>query len=155
MTGIVDYAHTPDALENVLSTARELMHSGQGRLIVLAGCGGDRDPAKRPEMGRIAAALSDLAILTSDNPRSERPEAIIDAMEGGVAVAHRSRVLRLTDRREAIRTAARMAQPHDVIVVAGKGHETYHEIAGQRYPFDDRAELLAAFEQITGDQAPA
>ncbi len=148
ITGIVDYAHTPDALENVLSTAREMM-SGPGRLIVLAGCGGDRDAAKRPEMGRIACALADLAIFTSDNPRSERPEAILDAMEAGVSTAHRSRLLRITDRREALRASARLAQPHDVIVVAGKGHETYQEIGGQRLPFDDRAELIAAFETLS------
>jgi UDP-N-acetylmuramoyl-L-alanyl-D-glutamate--2,6-diaminopimelate ligase len=145
VTGIVDYAHTPDALRNVLETARELMADGRGRLIVLAGCGGDRDATKRPEMGRIAAELADVAILTSDNPRNEDPEAILDAMERGLSASLRGRIRRITDRREAISTAAQLAEPHDLIVVAGKGHESYQEINGVRLPFSDRDELLSAF----------
>lgn len=134
---IVDYAHTPDALEKVLHTLRDIVQP-PARLIAIAGCGGDRDKTKRPIMGRIAASMSDLAILTSDNPRSENPEHILDMMMEGVDQTQRGHVYRITDRREAIRTAVRMARKGDTILIAGKGHETYQEIQGVKYPFDDK-----------------
>ncbi len=144
VVGIVDYAHTPDALENVLKTLREMQTSG--RIVTVVGCGGDRDRTKRPAMARIAAELSDAVVLTSDNPRTEDPATILNEMEAGIPAGARRRVLRITDRREAIQTAARTAQPHDVILLAGKGHETYQEIMGVKYPFDDSAELALAFK---------
>ncbi len=145
LTAVVDYAHTPDALENVLQTLRDI-HRGQGRVITVVGCGGNRDQAKRPEMARIAARLSEQVVLTSDNPRHEDPETIIAQMWAGIGLESRRQVLRITDRREAIRTACTLAQPGDLILVAGKGHETYQEIKGVRHPFDDRAELAKALE---------
>lgn len=146
VTGIVDYAHTPDALENLLRTVRATVTTG-GEILVVFGCGGDRDAAKRPEMGSIAAHLADRVILTSDNPRSEDPQAILDAIDGGIPISHRHKRLTIADRREAIRTAGALARPGDVIVVAGKGHETYQIIGNQRLPFDDRQELLQAFAE--------
>ncbi|MTB51301.1 UDP-N-acetylmuramoyl-L-alanyl-D-glutamate--2,6-diaminopimelate ligase [Lewinella sp. W8] len=143
LTAIVDYAHTPDALRNVLETLRSLM-GAEGRILCVVGAGGDRDRTKRPEMARIAATISDQVILTSDNPRSEDPEAILNDMEAGVDTALRPRTLRIADRRSAIRTAVQLARTGDLILVAGKGHETYQEIKGQRFPFDDKAELLQA-----------
>jgi UDP-N-acetylmuramoyl-L-alanyl-D-glutamate--2,6-diaminopimelate ligase len=134
---IVDYAHTPDALEKTLNTLRALVKS-PARLIAIAGCGGDRDKTKRPVMGKIVATMADLAILTSDNPRSEDPEHILDMMMEGVDSKLRTHVYRITDRREAIRTAVRMAAKGDAILIAGKGHETYQEIKGVKYPFDDK-----------------
>ena len=134
---IVDYAHTPDALEKTLKTLRALVKS-PARLIAIAGCGGDRDKTKRPVMGKIVATMADLAILTSDNPRSEDPEHILDMMMEGVDSKLRTHVYRITDRREAIRTAVRMAAKGDAILIAGKGHETYQEIKGVKYPFDDK-----------------
>ena len=148
ITGLVDYAHTPDALKNVLETLQEIRVPGQ-QIITVVGCGGDRDAAKRPAMGAIASALSDKAVFTADNPRSEDPEAILKAMEEGVDITHRRRTLTIADRKQAIRTAVQLAQPGDVILVAGKGHETYQEIKGERYPFDDREELKNAFDQTT------
>ena len=145
--GVVDYAHTPDALQNVLLTLAELCDGGQ--LITVVGAGGDRDKNKRPEMGRIAAELSDRVVLTSDNPRSESPEAILDDIYGGVRPQHHKRVLRITNRREAIRTAVQLAQPGDTVVVAGKGHETYQEVNSERSHFDDREELFNAFHELT------
>lgn len=142
-TGIVDYAHTPDALKNVLQTVRDVSQ-GQNRVITVVGCGGNRDRAKRPEMARIATELSEKVILTSDNPRDEDPEAILDEMMTGVTPESQARVLRITARREAIRTAVALSQPGDVILVAGKGHETYQEIKGTRHPFDDREILREA-----------
>ena len=145
-TALVDYAHTPDALENVLSTLRALLGEGQ-RLGCVVGAGGDRDRGKRPEMGRLASQLADFVILTSDNPRSESPEAILDEMEAGVPAARMPHVLRITDRRQAIRTAVRQAGA-GVLLVAGKGHETYQEINGVRHPFDDRRELTNALNEL-------
>lgn len=134
---IVDYAHTPDALEKVLKTLHAIVKS-PARLLAVAGCGGDRDKTKRPIMGKIAATMSDITILTSDNPRTENPEHILDMMMEGVESEERAHVYRITDRREAIRTAVRMARKGDTILIAGKGHETYQEINGVKYPFDDK-----------------
>ncbi len=144
ITALVDYAHTPDALRNVLETLRNLLPEGH-RLTCVVGAGGDRDRTKRPEMARIAAELADQVILTSDNPRSESPEDILSEMEGGVPADAMRRVLRITDRRQAIRTAVRLG--NEVLLVAGKGHETYQEIKGQRLPFDDRKELAQALKE--------
>ncbi|WP_340065619.1 UDP-N-acetylmuramoyl-L-alanyl-D-glutamate--2,6-diaminopimelate ligase [Ascidiimonas aurantiaca] len=136
VTAIVDYAHTPDALKNVLETINNI-RTGNENLITVVGCGGDRDAEKRPVMGAIASALSNTAIFTSDNPRNEDPDAIIKAMEEGVAPQHFKKVLAITDRKQAIKTACKMANSNDIILVAGKGHETYQEIKGKRQPFDD------------------
>jgi UDP-N-acetylmuramoyl-L-alanyl-D-glutamate--2,6-diaminopimelate ligase len=136
ITAIVDYAHTPDALENVLKTIRDI-RGGNESVITVVGCGGDRDKAKRPVMASIACSLSDRVVLTSDNPRSENPDAILQEMKAGVAPQHERAVLSVTDRREAIRTAIALAQSGDIILVAGKGHEKYQEIAGVKHPFDD------------------
>ena len=140
---IVDYAHTPDALANVLETIEEVRRDTQ-RLIVVCGCGGDRDKTKRPEMAAIAVRHAATAIFTSDNPRTESPEAILDDMVAGVGEAHN--YLRITDRREAIRTAAMMAQAGDIIIIAGKGHEDYQIIGTTKHHFDDREEVRAALE---------
>lgn len=137
ITAIVDYAHTPDALKNVLNTINEI-HDGSGRIITVAGAGGDRDTSKRPEMGYIAAHMSDQVILTSDNPRSEDPEIIIDMIFDGIESTDTKKVIKITNRKEAIRTACAIARPHDVILIAGKGHEKYQEINGERFPFDDK-----------------
>lgn len=134
--GIVDYAHTPDALKNVLSTIQEI-RGGNEKVITVIGCGGDRDKTKRPEMAKIAADLSDRVMLTSDNPRSEEPEAIIKDMQAGLEITQQKKSLAITDRKEAIKAAASMAEPGDIILVAGKGHETYQEIKGERFDFDD------------------
>ena len=144
--GIVDYAHTPDALENVLLTVRDLRKDEQ-KIITVVGCGGDRDKTKRPEMARVAAELSDSLILTSDNPRTEEPAAIIKDMEAGLEQADRKKVFSITDRREAIRAACHIAKPGDVILVAGKGHENYQEINGERTHFDDMEELKMNFNE--------
>jgi len=146
VTAIVDYAHTPDALVNVLNTIRDI-RTGNEQVITLVGCGGDRDKAKRPEMARIAASMSDKVILTSDNPRSEDPAQIIQEMLAGVDPADSRKVLCITDRREAIRTASMMGKSGDIILVAGKGHEKYQEIKGVKHPFDDMAELTEIFNQ--------
>ena len=145
--GIVDYAHTPDALLNVLATINKLRTTG-GRLITLVGCGGDRDRAKRPIMAEAACEHSDQVILTTDNPRSEDPEAILDEMEAGLDAVHKRRSLRITDRKEAIKTACILAQPGDIILVAGKGHEKYQEVKGVKHHFDDCEELKNAFELL-------
>ena len=142
ITAIVDYAHTPDALENVISTINEIRHKGQ-QLIVVCGCGGDRDSTKRPEMGRIASREADVAIFTSDNPRTEDPEKILDQMEQGKAEG--SRTLRISDREQALRTAVMLAREGDIILAAGKGHETYQIIGTERRHFDDREVLQDAF----------
>lgn len=141
--GIVDYAHTPDALEKVLTTIHDLKQSGQ--IITVVGCGGDRDKAKRPEMARIACKWSDQVILTSDNPRSEPPEQIIKEMEVGVPLEAVRKVLSITDRKQAIKTACRLAQTNDIILIAGKGHEKYQEINGIKHPFDDKQILKEEF----------
>ncbi len=145
--GIVDYAHTPDALLNVLATINQLRTDGQ-QLTTIIGCGGDRDKSKRPLMAEAAAEHSDRLILTADNPRTEDPEMILNDMEQGLSSAKRRKTLRISDRKEAIRTACMLSQPGDIILVAGKGHETYQEIKGVRHSFDDRQVLREAFEQL-------
>lgn len=137
IVGIVDYAHTPDALLNVIGTINNI-REGQGKLITVAGAGGDRDRSKRPEMASIASENSNLTILTSDNPRSENPEDILKEMSAGVAIDRKKYCLVITDRKEAIRTACTMAQKGDIVLIAGKGHETYQEIKGVKHHFDDR-----------------
>ena len=134
---IVDYAHTPDALKNVLNTINDV-RGGNEQLICVVGAGGDRDKTKRPEMAEIAAELSNRIILTSDNPRTENPEEILNDMEAGVPADLKRITLRISDRREAIRTAVALAQPGDIVLVAGKGHEKYQEINGVRHHFDDK-----------------
>ncbi len=146
VVAIVDYAHTPDAVENVLETINELRQAGQQVFTVL-GCGGDRDRTKRPEMAEVACRLSDKVILTSDNPRSEDPAAIIKEMEAGVPADKKKNVFSITDRREAIRAAFHLAQEGDVILVAGKGHEKYQEINGVKNHFDDKEELIKIFNE--------
>ncbi len=136
VTAIVDYAHTPDALKNVLETINSIRTKNE-ELITVVGCGGDRDVAKRPKMGNIAATLSTKVIFTSDNPRSENPEKIIEAIEEGVPSEHYKKTLSITDRKQAIKTACQLANDGDIILVAGKGHETYQEIKGERFDFDD------------------
>jgi len=145
--GIVDYAHTPDALINVLATINQLRTSGQ-QIITVVGCGGDRDKTKRPIMAEVACEHSDKAIFTADNPRSEDPEAILNEMESGLTMPQKRKALRIADRKEAIKTACALAQPEDIILVAGKGHETYQEIKGVKYPFDDRVVLTEAFKLL-------
>lgn len=134
---IVDYAHTPDALKNVLDTIQSLRNRNE-TLITVVGCGGDRDRSKRPVMARIACQMSDKVIFTSDNPRSEDPVDIIREMMTGVDASVKGKVISITDRKEAIRAAWMMSQPGDIILVAGKGHEKYQEIAGVKHPFDDK-----------------
>lgn len=134
--GIVDYAHTPDALKNVLETIKDI-RSGNENVITLVGCGGDRDAAKRPVMANIACQYSNKVILTSDNPRSEDPEEILNQMQAGVDASDFKKTLRISDRREAIKTACTLAQKGDIILIAGKGHEKYQEIKGVKHPFDD------------------
>ena len=144
--GIVDYAHTPDALENVLKTINEVRKPGQS-LITVAGCGGNRDTSKRPEMAAVAVKLSDKVILTSDNPRNEDPDEIIRQMKEGIAPDDMRKVLSITDRREAIRTAVALAQKGDIILLAGKGHEDYQIIQGVKRHFDDKEELSNALKE--------
>lgn len=134
--GIVDYAHTPDALKNVLETIKGI-RTGNEQVITLAGCGGDRDAAKRPIMAQIACQFSNKVILTSDNPRSEDPEEILNQMQKGIDPVEAKKTLRITDRKEAIKTACSLAKQGDIILVAGKGHEKYQEIKGVKHPFDD------------------
>jgi len=136
ITAIVDYAHTPDALKNVLQTINNI-RTGNEQLITVVGCGGDRDVTKRPKMGNIASTLSTKAIFTSDNPRSEDPLTIIEAIEKGVEPQNYKKTLSITDRKQAIKTACQMANENDIILIAGKGHETYQEINGKRTDFDD------------------
>lgn len=152
IVGIVDYAHTPDALENVLETINELRQADeQGRIpqvITVVGCGGNRDATKRPIMADIACRFSNRVILTSDNPRNEDPMAILEQMQAGVSPVDYKKTVTIEDRRDAIRQAVALAHPHDIILVAGKGHETYQEIKGVKYDFDDRAVLREAFAEI-------
>lgn len=145
ITGLVDYAHTPDALLNVIETINRIRQEGR-QLLTVVGAGGDRDRTKRPKMAFISAEGSSKVILTSDNPRTENPERILDDMETGITPDQRHKVLRIADRREAIKTAVMLAQKGDVILVAGKGHEPYQEIMGIRHHFDDREELEAALK---------
>ena len=144
VTAVVDYAHTPDALVNVLTTLREVLN-GKGQLITVCGCGGNRDKGKRPIMAQEAVKMSDKVILTSDNPRKEEPQAILDDMLAGLTPAQQRSVLTIVDRREAIRTAAMLAQKGDVILIAGKGHEDYQIIGDAKHHFDDREEVRKAF----------
>ena len=147
-TAIVDYAHTPDALVNVLDSIREIIGK-KGKIITVVGAGGNRDKGKRPMMAKEAARRSDKVILTSDNPRFENPEDILDDMAAGLEARDAARTLRITDRHEAIRTAAQFAGSGDVVLIAGKGHETYQEIEGVKHHFDDREEVEKIFETET------
>jgi UDP-N-acetylmuramoyl-L-alanyl-D-glutamate--2,6-diaminopimelate ligase len=140
VTAIVDYAHTPDALQNVLETILTIRKSHQ-RVITLIGAGGNRDAMKRPVMAKIACTLSDRVVLTSDNPRFEEPEKIIEEMNKGVEPQYTAKVLVIINRKEAIKTACSLAQPGDIVLIAGKGHENYQEINGVKYPFDDKEVL--------------
>jgi UDP-N-acetylmuramoyl-L-alanyl-D-glutamate--2,6-diaminopimelate ligase len=145
--GIVDYAHTPDAVLNVLNTIRDI-RTGAEQVIIVIGCGGNRDKTKRPVMAKVAADWSDKLILTSDNPRNEEPEEIIHDMEAGISPTNRKKTLSITDRREAIRTACHLAKPGDIILLAGKGHEKYQEIKGVKHPFDDKEILSEQLAQM-------
>ena len=136
VTAVVDYAHTPDALKNVLKTIAEI-RTGNEQVISIVGCGGDRDKTKRPEMARIAAEWSNRVVLTSDNPRSEDPETIINEMKEGLDPVMMKKTLAVSDRREAIKFACTLANAGDIVLIAGKGHERYQEIAGVKHPFDD------------------
>ncbi|MCZ4319490.1 UDP-N-acetylmuramoyl-L-alanyl-D-glutamate--2,6-diaminopimelate ligase [Aequorivita viscosa] len=136
ITAIVDYAHTPDALQNVLKTINSI-RTGNEAVITVVGCGGDRDDQKRPVMGEIAATLSTRVVFTSDNPRTENPEKIIEQIEAGVPAVHYKKTISITNRKEAIKAACQMAEENDIILIAGKGHETYQEINGERFDFDD------------------
>jgi UDP-N-acetylmuramoyl-L-alanyl-D-glutamate--2,6-diaminopimelate ligase len=143
--GIVDYAHTPDALLNVLATIKNL-RKGHEQVITVVGCGGDRDKTKRPIMAEVAAEHSDRVILTSDNPRTEDPEQIVRDMEKGLNTAAKRKTISITDRREAIKTAVSLSKPEDILLIAGKGHEKYQDIKGVKYPFDDKEVLREMFE---------
>ncbi len=146
---IIDYAHTPDALKNVLSTIQTLRKNAE-RIITVVGCGGDRDTTKRPIMAEVAAALSDQVFITSDNPRSEDPQVIIQDMQAGLNSAGKRKTITITDRKEAIKAAAQFAQAGDIILMAGKGHEKYQEIKGVKYAFDDKEvvrEMFALMEK--------
>lgn len=147
VTAIVDYAHTPDAITNVLQSITEVIR-GKGEIISVIGAGGNRDKGKRPIMAQEAAKLSSQLILTSDNPRDEEPDQIIADMKEGLSATQLKKCLAITDRREAIRLAIRLAKPGDVVLVAGKGHEDYQEIKGIKYHFDDREEIEKAFNEI-------
>jgi UDP-N-acetylmuramoyl-L-alanyl-D-glutamate--2,6-diaminopimelate ligase len=146
VTAVVDYAHTPDALKNVIETINQIRQAGQ-QLITVVGAGGDRDNTKRPVMAREAVKGSNKVILTSDNPRSEEPEEIIRQMMAGVDFSDRIKVVSIVNRREAIRTASMLANPGDIILIAGKGHETYQEVKGVKYHFDDREEIRQIFQE--------
>ncbi|WP_272021837.1 UDP-N-acetylmuramoyl-L-alanyl-D-glutamate--2,6-diaminopimelate ligase [Olleya namhaensis] len=147
ITAIVDYAHTPDALKNVLETINDIRTKNED-VITVVGCGGDRDVTKRPKMGHIASALSTKVIFTSDNPRSEVPEAIIEAIEVGVEPQNFKKTLSIVDRKQAIKTACQLAKPNDIILIAGKGHETYQEVKGERSDFDDFKIVKAYLKQL-------
>ena len=147
VTGIVDYAHTPDALKNVLKTINDI-RTGNETVITVVGCGGDRDRTKRPKMGNIASEFSNQVIFTSDNPRSEDPKDILDEIEKGVSPENFKKTLTIIDRKQAIKTACKLANQGDIILVAGKGHENYQEIKGERFHFDDLEELNNNFNQL-------
>ncbi|NVK52743.1 MAG: UDP-N-acetylmuramoyl-L-alanyl-D-glutamate--2,6-diaminopimelate ligase [Flavobacteriaceae bacterium] len=144
---IVDYAHTPDALKNVLETITDIKQSTE-KIITVVGCGGDRDKSKRPKMAMIASQLSNQAIFTSDNPRTEDAQTIIDEMEIGVAKENIGKTLAIVDRKQAIKTACKLSESGDVILIAGKGHENYQEINGERFHFDDLEVVTACFNQL-------
>lgn len=148
ITAIVDYAHTPDALKNVLSTIKEI-RTGNEKVITVVGCGGDRDKTKRPDMARIGAELSDKLIITSDNPRSEDPALIIKDMKAGLDPVQAAKSFSITDRKEAIRMACDIAQNGDIILIAGKGHEKYQEINGERFPFDDMQVVSHSLNELS------
>lgn len=147
ITAIVDYAHTPDALENVLSTINDIRTKNE-QLITVVGCGGNRDKAKRPIMANVASEMSNKVILTSDNPRTENPDTILAEMEAGITPINFKKYMVVTDRKQAIKTACQLAQPNDIILIAGKGHETYQEINGVRYDFDDMQIVKEMLEQL-------
>jgi UDP-N-acetylmuramoyl-L-alanyl-D-glutamate--2,6-diaminopimelate ligase len=148
ITAIVDYAHTPDALKNVLETIAGF-RTGSEQVITVVGCGGNRDRTKRPLMASIACKLSDKVVLTSDNPRDEDPMEIIREMQSGILPTEAKKTLVLADREEAIKTACMMATENDIVLVAGKGHETYQEIKGVKYPFDDREVMTRMLKLLT------
>ena len=145
--GIVDYAHTPDALVNVLTTIKKLK-KGYEQVITVVGCGGDRDKTKRPVMGEVSCEHSDRVIFTSDNPRSEDPDQILKDMEAGLNTAARRKMIAIADRHQAIKTAVSLAQPGDIVLIAGKGHEKYQEIKGVKYEFDDKKILMEIFLEL-------
>lgn len=147
ITAIVDYAHTPDALENVLKTITDIRTNNE-QLITVVGCGGDRDKTKRPIMAHIATTWSNKVIITSDNPRSEDPNVIIAEMEQGVELQNQKKTMSIVDRKQAIKTACQLAGPNDILLIAGKGHETYQEIQGIRYDFDDMKTVKELLEQL-------
>tara|TARA_B100000795_G_scaffold269307_1_gene258306 strand:+ start:2527 stop:3969 length:1443 start_codon:yes stop_codon:yes gene_type:complete len=147
ITAIIDYAHTPDALKNVLETINDI-RTGNEKVTTVVGCGGDRDVTKRPKMAHIASQLSNQAIFTSDNPRSENPQIILDEMEVGVSAENYRKTLTVLDRRQAIKTACKLANTGDIILIAGKGHEDYQEVNGVRSHFDDLEEVTNCFNQL-------
>lgn len=147
ITAIVDYAHTPDALKNVLETINDIRTNNE-KVITVVGCGGDRDKSKRPKMAHIASQLSNQAIFTSDNPRTENPQTILDEMEVGVSPENYRKTLTVLDRRQAIKTACKLSETGDIILIAGKGHENYQEINGVRTHFDDMEEVKNCFNQL-------
>lgn len=147
VTAIVDYAHTPDALKNVLETINDIRTDNE-KLITVVGCGGDRDKTKRPKMAHIASQLSNQAIFTSDNPRTEDPKVILEEMEAGVAPENFKKTLTIEDRRQAIKTACKFSESGDILLIAGKGHETYQEINGERFHFDDLEEVTQCFQLL-------
>jgi UDP-N-acetylmuramoyl-L-alanyl-D-glutamate--2,6-diaminopimelate ligase len=147
ITAIVDYAHTPDALKNVLETIRDI-RTGNENVLTVVGCGGDRDKTKRPKMAHIASQLSNQAIFTSDNPRTENPQTILDEMEAGVSPENYKKTLTVLDRKQAIKTACKFSKTGDIILIAGKGHENYQEINGVRSHFDDLEVVKECFHQL-------
>mgnify|MGYP000085450187 CR=1 FL=1 len=147
IVGIVDYAHTPDALKNVLQTIKNI-RTGNEKVITIVGCGGDRDKTKRPLMANIACKLSDKVILTSDNPRTEDPNSILEDMQKGVEPLDYKKTLTISNRKEAIKTASALAENNDIILIAGKGHENYQEINGERFPFDDLETLIETLKTL-------
>jgi UDP-N-acetylmuramoyl-L-alanyl-D-glutamate--2,6-diaminopimelate ligase len=147
ITAIVDYAHTPDALENVLKTINDIRTKNE-QLVTVIGCGGNRDKAKRPIMANTATELSDVVILTSDNPRNENPEIIIQEMKQGISAQNYKKSVSILDRKQAIKTACQLAQANDIILIAGKGHETYQEIQGVRHDFDDMEIVTNFLKQL-------
>ncbi|MDC3195275.1 UDP-N-acetylmuramoyl-L-alanyl-D-glutamate--2,6-diaminopimelate ligase [Flavobacteriaceae bacterium] len=144
---IVDYAHTPDALKNVLETINNIRTNNE-KLITVIGCGGDRDKTKRPKMAHIASQLSTQAIFTSDNPRTENPETILEEMEEGVSAENLKKIITISDRRQAIKTACKFSEAGDILLIAGKGHENYQEISGERFHFDDLVEVKKYFNLL-------
>lgn len=147
--GIIDYAHTPDALENVLKTINEI-RSRNEKLITVFGCGGDRDKTKRPKMAKVACDMSDRVLITSDNPRFEDPESILQDIQKGVPAEHYKKAIKITDREEAIKTAISFAEPNDIILIAGKGHETYQDIQGKKTEFNDKEILIKNLRLLKG-----